>query len=105
MLKPRFSELVGSAEFRLTPRMNRTWLFLSLERHILRQNDNIEKSNSRSKENYNRREFLSHFPPKKMPRNARFSSKMEKCDSRVDDNYSKRGENYADLVIFKQRNA
>ena len=26
MLKPRFSELLGSAEFKLTPRMNGSWL-------------------------------------------------------------------------------
>ena len=30
---------------------------------------------------------------------------VEKCNSRVDENYSKRGENYANFVIFEQRNA
>ena len=34
-----------------------------------------------------------------------FSYNIEKRNSRVDENYSKRGENYANFVIFEQRNA
>ena len=45
------------------------------------------------------------FPPQKIGRNAQFSYNIEKRNSRVDENYSKRGENYANFVIFEQRNA
>ena len=45
------------------------------------------------------------FSPKKIGRNAQFSYNIEKRNSRVDENYSKRRENYANFVIFEQRNA
>ena len=45
------------------------------------------------------------FSPQKIGRNAQFSYNIEKRNSRVDENYSKRGENYANFVIFEQRNA
>ena len=45
------------------------------------------------------------FSPQKIWRNAQFSYNIEKRNSRVDENYSKRGENYANFVIFEQRNA